>query len=91
MALIKVFPLLSISQRKTTACSKLFLDDTGTQKLLKYIQAPVYASLEQALKTPLARHCPAIFSFFSPAFASFGMFTNDITATINLMALVEAL
>jgi UDP-N-acetylmuramoylalanine--D-glutamate ligase len=71
----------------------VLLDGTGTQKLITKLKAPykVVSTLREAaeLASGLAKRGDIV--LFSPAFASFGMFTNEYDRNDQFMKLVRKL
>ncbi len=66
-----------------------FLEGTGTRCIAG--SAPMFATLEEALKDAVKHASPGDSILFSPAFASFGMFKNEYDRGDTYMALVRAL
>ncbi len=66
-----------------------FLEGTGTRCIAG--NAPMFATLEDALKDAVKHASPGDSILFSPAFASFGMFKNEYDRGDTYMALVRAL
>ena len=66
-----------------------FLEGTGTRCIAG--NAPMFPTLEEALKDAVKAAAPGDNILFSPAFASFGMFKNEYDRGDSFMALVRAL
>lgn len=88
----KEIPLDELALKMLAWCKHVFLlDGTGTKRLKQLVDAPVYASLEAAFKDAYAVAQPGDVLLFSPAFASFGMFTNEYDRNDQFRALVKQL
>lgn len=61
-----------------TRCKSAYLlSGTGTEKLQQHLIAPVFDSIDAALKAALDASVAGDVLLFSPGFASFGMFRNE--------------
>lgn len=72
----------------------VLLDGSGTKKLLEEkitIESPVVSNLKDAVKQALAHAKKGDIVVLSPAFASFGMFTNEYDRNDQFMKIVKGL
>lgn len=67
------------------------ISGTGTDALKKHIDAPVHASLKDAVIDALRVGVPGDVLLFSPGFASFGMFTNEYERNDAFVSLITEL
>jgi len=68
------------------------LSGSGTDRLKEHLpDAPVFDSLEEAVEDARSHAVPGDVVLLSPAFASFGMFTNEYDRGDQFTALVKAL
>lgn len=73
-------------------CKAVYLlAGTGTERIKKDLLAPVFETLEKAVRSALDAAVPGDVILFSPAFASFGMFKNEYDRNDQFLQLVNKL